>query len=149
MSAGLLVLPEIVCAASLDGHDRARLDTVVAASALSLPAGTLPVVVVLGGPGSGGSALLQRQAQLGIKTPQPAPTLDRSPSSADLVNKLLSPGPSDPNVPLFRRDLADDPGAGPDASDGPRIYGRQEEGGGVFGFKVPIPADRSASGASH
>jgi hypothetical protein len=27
----------------------------------------------------------------------------------------------------------------------PTIFGRQEEGGGVFGVKIPIPADRDAA----
>ena len=57
---------------------------------------------------------------------------------------MLADPPSDPDVPLPRRDLATRPPTdGP--SERPTIYGRQEEGGGVFGVKIPIPADRDAS----
>jgi len=30
----------------------------------------------------------------------------------------------------------------------PQIYGRSEDGGAVLGLRVPIPADRNASGAT-
>ncbi len=83
-------------------------------------------------------------AQATTKTPQPTPATTPSPSSADIVNKLLSPGPSDPNVPLPRADLAGETGDS-GASKRPQIFGRQEEGGGIFGLRVPIPADRSAT----
>ena len=36
----------------------------------------------------------------------------------------------------------------PATGSGPQIFGRSEDGGGVLGLKVPIPADRNASGAT-
>ena len=77
------------------------------------------------------------------KAPPPASPVAPPPSGAEIVGKMLNP-PSDPDVPLPRRDLATRPPTdGP--SDRPTIFGRQEEGGGVFGVKIPIPADRDAS----
>jgi len=81
------------------------------------------------------------------KAPAPTPATDRGPSNVDRVNKALNPGPSDPDVPLPHPDLANPTSSAPAAMTGPQIYGRQEEGGGVFGLKVPIPADRNGSGA--
>jgi hypothetical protein len=77
------------------------------------------------------------------KTPQASPVAPNS-SGADAVNRMLANPESDPDVPLPRRDLATrPPNDGP--SDHPTIWGRQEDGGGVFGLKVPIPADRNSS----
>jgi hypothetical protein len=77
------------------------------------------------------------------KTPAPSPTIDQGPSNIDRVNKALNPGPSNPDVPL-PQDLANSGSGRLDASSAPQIYGRQEEGGGVLGLKMPIPANRSA-----
>jgi hypothetical protein len=64
------------------------------------------------------------------------------PSSVDVINKQLNPGPSDPNVPLPQAGLgqraAEDP-----ALQGSAFYGRKEENGALLGFRVPIPADRT------
>jgi hypothetical protein len=72
--------------------------------------------------------------------PQPA-----VPTGAELVGKLLAEqnGPSDPDVPLPQRGLSrvQEPTSTP--LSGPQMFGRQEEGGGVFGLKIPIPATRS------
>jgi hypothetical protein len=100
--------------------------------------GSLPVRTV---------ALPQRQAQAKAKAPQPAATIAPAPSSADIVNKLLSPGPSDPTVPLPRADLASET-AQTASSKKPQLFGRGEDGGGVFGLRVPIPADRNASSSN-
>ena len=54
---------------------------------------------------------------------------------------------SDPNVPLPRAN-SDGAGNEPQASTGPRIFGRSEDGGGVLGLRLPIPADRNAAGAT-
>ena len=67
----------------------------------------------------------------------------QEPSSADIVNKLLSPGPSDPKVPLPRAGLGEKTAESNPAT-GTRIYGRAEGDGGVLGLSVPIPADRNA-----
>jgi hypothetical protein len=80
----------------------------------------------------------------------PTPIVERTPTNVEIVNKALNPGASDPNVPLPRADLSDASGNEPStaSSSGPRIFGRSEDGGGVLGLRVPIPADRNASGAT-
>jgi hypothetical protein len=77
------------------------------------------------------------------KTPAPTPATERGPSNVDLVNKALNPGASDPDVPLPHPDLANSRGDRSVSSAKPQIYGRQEEGGGVFGLRMPIPAARN------
>ena len=77
------------------------------------------------------------------KTPAPTPATERGPSNVDLVNKALNPGASDPDVPLPHPDLANSSGDRSASSAKPQIYGRQEEGGGVFGLRMPIPAARN------
>jgi hypothetical protein len=64
------------------------------------------------------------------------------PSSIDVINKQLNPGPSDPNVPLPQVGLSQQAGEDP-ALHGSAFYGRKEENGALLGFRVPIPADRS------
>jgi hypothetical protein len=83
------------------------------------------------------------------KAPAPTPATERGPSSADLVNKALNPGASDPDVPLPHPDLANSGADRPASASKPQIFGRQEQGGGVFGFRMPIPADRSSTGRSN
>jgi hypothetical protein len=82
----------------------------------------------------------------------PTPMVERTPSNVEIVNKALNPGASDPNVPLPRADLSDasgnEPSTASGGSSGPRIFGRGEDGGAVLGLRVPIPADRNASGAT-
>ena len=62
------------------------------------------------------------------------------PTGAELVGRLLSEqdGPSNPDVPLPQYGLSQksDPASKP--LSGPQIYGRREDGGGVFGLKFPI-----------
>jgi hypothetical protein len=74
---------------------------------------------------------------------KPAP----APSGWQLVGKLLSEqnGPSDPDVPLPQRGLGATQSPASTPLEGPRIFGRQEDGGGVFGLKFPIPVSRSAN----
>ena len=88
--------------------------------------------------------------QAKTKAPLPTPMVERTPSNVEIVNKALNPGASDPNVPLPRADLSDASGneSSTTAGGGPRIYGRGEDGGAVLGLRVPIPADRNASGAT-
>jgi hypothetical protein len=71
-------------------------------------------------------------------SPQPSAA-----NTADAVNKLLAPRPGDPTVSASQGNFAQAP-AGDSSSTGPKIYGRGEPGGGVLGFKIPIPADRGA-----
>lgn len=81
----------------------------------------------------------------GIKASEPPAT------AAEIVGKMLAPGASNPDVPLPHPDLS---GPLPDRSDssgplkGPTPYGRTETGGGVLGFRMPIPVDRSGGGAT-
>ena len=66
------------------------------------------------------------------------------PSAAEIVGKLLAPRASDPEVPLPHPDLSEKSEA-PASLTGPTLYGRQEPGGGVLGFRMPIPAERGGS----
>jgi hypothetical protein len=88
--------------------------------------------------------------QAKTKAPLPTPMVERTPTNVEIVNKTLNPGASDPNVPLPRADLSDASGneSSTASSSGPRIFGRGEDGGAVLGLRVPIPADRNASGAT-
>lgn len=78
----------------------------------------------------------------GIKSSEPPAT------AAEIVGKMLAPGASNPNVPLPHSDLSEEFSARTEVQGplkGPTPYGRGETGGGVLGFRVPIPVDRSAS----
>jgi hypothetical protein len=81
------------------------------------------------------------------QVPKPAVVKPPVPTGAELVGKLLAEqsGPSDPDVPMPQRGLSrvpEQPASSP--LSGPQVFGRQEEGGGVFGLKIPIPANRGA-----
>ena len=67
---------------------------------------------------------------------KPAP----QPTGSELVGKLLSEqdGPSDPDVPLPQYGLSQNSRPNSAPLSGPQVYGRREEGGGVFGLKFPI-----------
>jgi hypothetical protein len=84
-------------------------------------------------------------AQAKGKAPAPSPAIERGPSNVDLVNKALNPGAPDPDVPLPHPDLANQAANQPSQANGPQIFGRQEQGGGVFGLRMPIPADRNGT----
>jgi hypothetical protein len=90
----------------------------------------------------------QIMAQAKTKVPAPTPATERGPSNVELVNKALNPGASDPDVPLPHPDLANSSGGQPAATNRTQIFGRQEQGGGVLGFRMPIPAERSATGGT-
>jgi hypothetical protein len=99
-------------------------------------------------PVPGFSQATKDQGKAKTKVPAPTPATERGPSNVELVNKALKPGASNPDVPLPHPDLANS-GGDPSASSGmSQIYGRQEQGGGILGFRVPIPADRSTSGGA-
>jgi hypothetical protein len=89
------------------------------------------------------------QAPGKAKAPAPTPAAERGPSNVELVNKALNPGASDPDVPLPHPDLANLTPSQPASPSGTQIFGRQEQGGGVFGFRMPIPADRNGAGRSN
>ena len=108
---------------------------------------TLAVFAVLGMTVAASPGFAQTTKQ--AKTPAPTPATERGPSNIDLVNKALNPGASDPDVPLPHPNLANSSVAQSGSPAGPRIYGRQEEGGGVLGLRMPIPAERNSTGRSY
>ena len=130
VGAGLLAQSPVVCAATFKRNlqHEALVSTTATADVQSA---TKPLVV----------------AQAKSRTPQPAPAITREPSSADIVNKMLSPGPSDPNVPLPKAGLSEETADSAGAKR-PPVYGRAGDGGAVFGFTVPLPTDRSGSTAN-
>jgi hypothetical protein len=69
------------------------------------------------------------------------------PTGAELVGKLLNEanGPSDPDVPLPQRGLSLSQNPASKPLSGPQVFGRQEDVGGVFGLKFPIPVTRSSN----
>jgi hypothetical protein len=69
------------------------------------------------------------------------------PSGSEAVGKLLrdEAGPSDPDVPLPQRGLGATQGPSSTPLAGPQMFGRREDGGGVFGLKIPIPVSRAAN----
>jgi hypothetical protein len=75
-------------------------------------------------------------------------SVEAQPSGAEIVGKLLSPGASDPDVPLPHPNLAERHDAAPESLSGPKLFGRGETGGGVIGLRMPIPVDRSGAAAS-
>lgn len=76
----------------------------------------------------------------GKRAPVPAAKPAPEPTGAELVGKLLSQqdGPSDPDVPLPQHGLSRNAQPASTPLGGPQIYGRREDGGGVFGLKIPI-----------
>lgn len=104
----------------------------------------IAVVIVTGVSANPGLAQTTKP-QAKTKAPAPSPAAEAGPSNVDIVNKALNPGASDPDVPLPHPDLARLNGNGTGASGKPKIYGRQEDGGGVLGLRLPIPADRSVT----
>ena len=72
--------------------------------------------------------------------PQASPVAPK-PTASEIIGKMLADPPSDPDVPLPQRGLSAE--APPAPSDSRQIYGRKEDGGGVLGFKIPIPAERT------
>jgi hypothetical protein len=80
----------------------------------------------------------QALAQSKAKVPAPSPAAEHAPSNIDLVNKALHPGASDPDVPLPHPDLARPASEQPASLSGPQFFARQEQGGGVFGLRMPI-----------
>lgn len=72
-------------------------------------------------------------------------------TAAEIVGRMLAPGPSNPDVPLPHPDLSEkfsDRTGGQEPLKGPTPYGRGETGGGILGFRVPIPVERSNAGGT-
>lgn len=86
------------------------------------------------------------------KKPLPAVKASEPPATAaEIVGKLLAPGASNPDVPLPHPDLSEQFSARSESGGplkGPTPYGRTETGGGVLGFRMPIPVERSGGGAT-
>jgi hypothetical protein len=81
----------------------------------------------------------------GIKPAEPPAT------AAEIVGKMLAPGASNPDVPLPHPDLAEKFADRTDVQGplkGATPYGRGETGGGILGFRVPIPVDRRDTGGT-
>lgn len=81
----------------------------------------------------------------GIKPAEPPAT------AAEIVGKLLAPGASNPDVPLPHPDLSEkysDRSEVEGPLKGPTPFGRSETGGGVLGFRMPIPVERSGGGSA-
>jgi hypothetical protein len=81
----------------------------------------------------------------GIKQPEPPAT------AAEIVGRLLAPGASNPDVPLPHPDLSEEFSTRPESGRplrGPTPYGRTETGGGILGFRMPIPVERSGTAAT-
>ena len=66
------------------------------------------------------------------------PAAEHGPSNIDLLNKILKPGASDPDVPLPRPGLGRPASEQPASLRGPQFFARQEQGGGVLGLRMPI-----------
>lgn len=118
--------------------------------------GGLGLVVAFGAAAAQGTnkehplvAQASQSAHAKVTAPAPTPATNRGPSNVELVNKALNPGASDPDVPLAHPDLANSSADQAASPVGPQIFGRQEQGGGVFGLRMPIPAPRSAVGKSY
>ena len=123
------------------------------ADALLEPSGGGPVKDVLSPPVVAPPPPVAKP-QRAVRAPAPAKpaAAPPAPTGAEIVGKLLAPGASDPNVPLPRADLAET-SSGKATSSGPQLFGRADPGdgvldlkGGVLGLRIPIPADRNASG---
>ena len=95
-----------------------------------------------------GAAQSGQPAASRAQGPKPSPATERGPSAVEILNKSLNPGDSsDPDVPLPHPDLANVGPSAP-ARNGTQVYGRQEEGGGVLGLRMPIPVDRGGAAAA-
>lgn len=137
--AGALTLLSggLTCAATLHQNRRTGAET---PQFLVSPSGHVPA------PATRPRAILIAEGKkplTGIKAPEPTGT------AAEIVGKLLAPGASNPDVPLPHPDLSEQFSARSDTSGplkGPTPYGRTEAGGGVLGFRMPIPVERSGSG---
>ena len=83
----------------------------------------------------------------GKRAPAPAVKAAPEPTGAELVGKLLSEqnGPSNPDVPLPQYGLSQSSQSTSTPLSGPQVYGRREEGGGVFGLKIPIGVRNGAN----
>jgi hypothetical protein len=78
----------------------------------------------------------------GIKSAEPPAT------AAEIVGKLLAPGASNPDVPLPHPDLSEKYSSRSELEGPlkrPTPFGRSETGGGVLGFRMPIPVERNGS----
>ena len=83
----------------------------------------------------------------GKRAPAPAAKAAPEPTGSELVARLLAEqnGPSNPDVPLPQYGLSQNAQPNSAPLSGPQIYGRREDGGGVFGLKFPIGIHNGAN----
>ncbi len=108
--------------------------------AQTLPLGSEGTQSIVAGPAATRGAGKKAAGSPKSSSVAPPPTAE---DTANTVNRMLAPRDADPSVPLPREDLAGS-AFGASRSAGPTMYGRQEPGGAVLGFKIPIPADHGA-----
>lgn len=97
----------------------------------------------------GGTSATERSRPVQIaQAKKPVPGIkpgEQPATAAEIVGKMLAPGASNPDVPLPHPDLAEkfaDRAEPQGPLKGPTPFGRGETGGGVLGFRVPIPVER-------
>jgi hypothetical protein len=141
LASGLVALPGLAYGATLNQNLGGWQDDSVLAAA-SPPDIAAPLIIV--DPVGALPPFTKPQPQLHVqakrKAPLPPPVVERPLTDVEIVNKSINPGASDPDVPLPRPGLAETAAGEPTVGNGPRMFGRGEEGGGVFGLRVPIPA---------
>jgi hypothetical protein len=83
----------------------------------------------------------------GKRPAPPAVKAAPEPTGAELVGKALAEqnGPSNPDIPLPQYGLSQNSQPASTPLSGPQVYGRREEGGGVFGLKIPIGIHNGAN----
>lgn len=86
-----------------------------------------------------------------VKKQKPAPSLGpgEATTPAELAGRSLNPGASDPDVPMPHPGLSEEFSDRTDVArplSGPTLFGRGESGGGIVGWRLPIPAQRGSSG---
>lgn len=112
-----------------------------------------PPLLVSDPPGAAAAAGRTRPVQI-AQTKKPLPGIkpaEAQPTAAEIVGKMLAPGASNPDVPLPHPDLAEkfaDKTEVEGPLKGPTPFGRGETGGGVLGFRVPIPVERGPAGGT-
>jgi hypothetical protein len=112
----------------------------------------LPQLVVLSAERDPAAVARPRMAQVAAtdKQRQSLSVVD-SATPAEIAGRSLNPGASDPDVPLPHPGLSGEFSQRTDVAKplaGPTPFGRGESGGGVLGFRLPLPAQRGPAGQS-
>ena len=95
------------------------------------------------------AATLNQNLQIRLDGPQPIVVADRATASpdnaAEIVGRMLAPGASNPDLPLPHPGLSEEFSVRTDVErplTGLTPFGRGETGGGVLGFRLPLPGPR-------